>query len=107
MQPAPRRSEALAPNWSLELLCSIGFIKSAASKSTSAMYIKIPAEAELKIPSTIRAVGLFSSYTLEIPIPIAIPTGVVREKNVAIIAIDLDLNFAYNWIKIKQTVWVN
>jgi hypothetical protein len=32
---------------------------------------------------------------LEIPIPMAIPSGVVREKSVAIIAIDADLNCAY------------
>ena len=60
MQPAPRRSDAFAPNWILKLFCTIGFMKSAASRSTSAMYIKIPADAASKIPSTIRDVGPFS-----------------------------------------------
>ncbi|GER48244.1 lethal giant larvae protein homolog 1 [Striga asiatica] len=41
-----------------------------------------------------RAVGLVSLYTLAIPIPMAIPTGVVREKKTAIIATALELNLA-------------
>lgn len=95
MQPEPRSSERWEPSWSIRLHCILGFIKSAAKRSTSAIYIKIPAEAELKIPSTIKAVGLLSLYTLDVPIPIPIPTGVVREKKSTIVAIDFGLNFAY------------
>lgn len=60
IHPAPSRSEMCAPNCSLTLPSILGFMKSAANRSTSAMYTSIPAEAEFKIPSTIRALGLFS-----------------------------------------------
>jgi ABC-type cobalamin/Fe3+-siderophores transport system ATPase subunit len=48
---------------------------------------------------------------LEIPIPTAIPTGAVREKNVAIIAIDVDLNCACKYqqklIRMQKKTQVN
>jgi len=46
------------------------------------------------MPSTMSAVGLVSLYTVDIPKPIAIPIGVVREKKIAINAAFLILNFA-------------
>ena len=53
---APRRSETFDPNWILKLFCSLGFMKSAANRSTSAIYMRIPAARALKVPSTIKAV---------------------------------------------------
>lgn len=76
------------------LVCILWFIKSAANMSTSAMYISIPADAELNIPCTINVVGLFSRYTFETPTPIAMPAGVVREKKIDIINTDRFLKFA-------------
>lgn len=61
IKPAPRRSARCAPNCSLPLLCILGFLKSAAKRSTRDMYIRIPAEAALKMPWMIRAVELVSS----------------------------------------------
>jgi hypothetical protein len=52
------------------------------------MYTRIPPDTESKTPSTIRAVGLFSTYVEEIPIPIAIPVGVVSAKQHAIVVAD-------------------
>lgn len=99
MQPEPRRRERWAPSWSLILHFIRGLVKSEAKRSTSAIYIKIPAEAELKMPSTISAVAPFSLYTLDIPIPIPIPVGVVSEKKSTIVAIAFDLNFAWQLYK--------
>lgn len=95
MEEVPRRRERWAASWMLKLDWSLGFMKSAARRSTKAIYINIPADAELKTPSTISAFGLFSLYTPDTPTPIAIPIGVVKENNIAIMALDLDLNFAY------------
>lgn len=48
------------------------------------MYTKIPADIESKMPSVTRALGLSALYMEEIPIPIAIPAGVVKLKKEAI-----------------------
>lgn len=61
----------------------------------------MPAEAELKIPSIMSAVGLLSSYMLDIPKPIATPIGVVKEKKIDINVTALVLNLA---CKINQKI---
>lgn len=63
------------------------------------MYINIPADAELNIPWMIRAIWsvlTVRTLTADIPVPIATPAGIERKKKIAIIAINLDSNFAYN-----------
>ena len=60
INPAPRRSETFDHNWIFTFFCSLGFMKSAANRSTSAIYMRIPAARALKVPSIIRAVGLLS-----------------------------------------------
>ena len=57
---APRRRVRYAPSWSQKLYSILEFMKSAARRSTSAIYIKIPADAELRMPWTINAIGLVS-----------------------------------------------
>eukprot|EP01018_Ginkgo_biloba_P016305 Gb_40189 [translate_table: standard] len=47
---------------------------------------------ESNIPSTASALGLFGLYTEDIPMPMAMPVGVVIAKKHAIIAADKDLN---------------
>lgn len=58
------------------------------------MYIKIPAEAALKIPSTASAVELLPSIFADKAMPTATPIGVVREKKTAITTMDMSLNLA-------------
>lgn len=94
IEVAPIRRKRLDKSWSFALPCILGCMISAAKRSTRAMYMRIPADAELRTPWTCSAVGLFPSYTDEIPVPIPMPMGVVREKNIVIIAVAASLNLA-------------
>lgn len=58
------------------------------------MYINIPAEAALRVPSTASAVELLPSIFADKAMPTATPIGVVREKKIAMATMDLSLNLA-------------
>lgn len=57
--------------------------------------MRIPADTASKIPSTMRATGELALYRDEIPIPTAMPSGVVNVKQTAINTVNSDLNPAY------------
>jgi hypothetical protein len=57
--------------------------------------MRIPADTASKIPSTMRATGELALYRDEIPIPTAMPSGVVNVKHTAINTVNSDLNPAY------------
>lgn len=84
--PIPSKTATYPHPCSLTLLCSLWPRKSAARRSTRAMYIRSPEEEAFSRPITISAVGLLSLYTLDKPIPRAMPKGVVTEKKKAMIA---------------------